>query len=145
MSNSASPRRFSPAARGQRQRHRAGQRGDAFHRLRLRRRRRPGLVGVDHQRGFVAECGAQFGQRLGDRAYCYLRSSLGELVVLVPVADSRFEGTVRLAVDAGALHFFDARSARWARMQRRPGRAGPRSSVVGLIHLHATAPAATGG
>jgi len=47
-------------------------------------------------------------EQLGDRAFCYLRSSLGELVLLAPEAQARLEGTLRLGVDAGALHFFDA-------------------------------------
>jgi len=47
-------------------------------------------------------------EQLGDRAYCYLRSSLGELVLMAPEADANLSGTLRLAIAPGALHFFDA-------------------------------------
>ena len=53
-------------------------------------------------------CETQAVEHLGDRAFCYLRSSLGELVVLAPDAQAQLSGTVRLAVRAEALHFFDA-------------------------------------
>jgi ABC-type sugar transport system ATPase subunit len=63
----------------------------------------PGEVGFA-----LAGCETQAVEHLGDRAYCYLRSAVGELVVLAPAAEDRLEGTLPLAVDAGALHFFDA-------------------------------------
>ena len=56
----------------------------------------------------LADCETQAVEHLGDRAFCYLRSSLGELVVLAPDAQSRLSGALTLAVDAGALHFFGA-------------------------------------
>ena len=56
----------------------------------------------------LLNCETQAVEHLGDRAFCYLRSGLGELVVLAPSADAQLAGTLRLAVDAGALHFFDA-------------------------------------
>ncbi len=56
-------------------------------------------------------CETQAMEHLGDRAYCYLRSHLGELVVLAPNADTALHGTVTLAVEAEALHFFDAQEA----------------------------------
>ena len=56
----------------------------------------------------LTDCETQAVEHLGDRAFCYLRSSLGELVVLAPDAQSRLSGALTLAVDAGALHFFGA-------------------------------------
>jgi ABC-type sugar transport system ATPase subunit len=56
----------------------------------------------------LADCETQAVEHLGDRAFCYLRSSLGELVVLAPDAQSRLSGALTLAVDADALHFFGA-------------------------------------
>jgi ABC-type sugar transport system ATPase subunit len=56
----------------------------------------------------LRDCETQAVEHLGDRAYCYLRSSLGEVVVLAPQADARPEGGLTLALDAAALHYFDA-------------------------------------
>jgi len=56
----------------------------------------------------LQDCETQAVEHLGDRTFCYLRSSLGELVVLAPDAQAQVSGTVRLAVRAEALHFFDA-------------------------------------
>jgi len=53
-------------------------------------------------------CETQAMEHLGDRAFCYLRCELGELVVLAPSADAQLSGTLRLAIDAGALRYFDA-------------------------------------
>ncbi len=63
----------------------------------------PGQVGLT-----LLDCETQAVEHLGDRAFCYLRSSLGELVVLAPEGEARLSGTVRLAVDVAALHLFDA-------------------------------------
>ena len=56
----------------------------------------------------LADCETQAVEHLGDRAFCYLRSSLGELVVLAPDAQSNLSGALTLAVDADSLHFFGA-------------------------------------
>jgi len=53
-------------------------------------------------------CETQAVEHLGDRAFSYLRSSLGELVVVAPDAEGRLQGDLSLAVRADALHFFDA-------------------------------------
>ncbi|MFY9512251.1 MAG: ABC transporter ATP-binding protein [Rubrivivax sp.] len=66
----------------------------------------PGQLGLT-----LHDCETQAVEHLGDRAFCYLRSSLGEIVVLAPDGDTRLSGTVSLAVDAQALHFFDAADA----------------------------------
>jgi ABC-type sugar transport system ATPase subunit len=66
----------------------------------------PGQVGLT-----LHDCETQAVEHLGDRAFCYLRSSLGELVVLAPDGDTRLSGTLPLAIDASALHFFDAADA----------------------------------
>ena len=69
---------------------------------------RIGVAG-DGQVGLtLQDCETQAVEHLGDRAFCYLRSSLGELVVLAPDGDTRLSGTLQLSVDASALHFFDA-------------------------------------
>ncbi|HWT21253.1 MAG TPA: sugar ABC transporter ATP-binding protein, partial [Variovorax sp.] len=47
-------------------------------------------------------------EQLGDRAYCYLRSSLGELVLMAPDGAADLSGTLRLAMAPASLHFFDA-------------------------------------
>ena len=54
------------------------------------------------------DCETQAVEQLGDRAFCYLRSSLGELVLLAPDAEARLSGSLHLALAASALHFFDA-------------------------------------
>jgi ABC-type sugar transport system ATPase subunit len=56
-------------------------------------------------------CETQAVEHLGDRAFCYLRSALGELVVVAPSDEVRLAGTLRLAVDAESLHFFDAQES----------------------------------
>jgi ABC-type sugar transport system ATPase subunit len=55
------------------------------------------------------DCETQAVEHLGDRAFCYLRSSLGELVVQAPEGQAGLSGTVQLAVDCAALHGFDER------------------------------------
>jgi ABC-type sugar transport system ATPase subunit len=62
-----------------------------------------GQVGIE-----LRHCVTQAVEHLGDRAYCYLRSSLGDLVVLAVDAQLRLEGDLQLAIDMNALHFFDA-------------------------------------
>jgi ABC-type sugar transport system ATPase subunit len=69
---------------------------------------RLGEAGPDEAQFVLRNCETQAMEHLGDRAFCYLRSAQGELVVLAPRADARLEGTLRLAVDVGSLHFFDA-------------------------------------
>jgi ABC-type sugar transport system ATPase subunit len=64
----------------------------------------PGQVGIE-----LYDCETQAMEHLGDRAFCYLRSSLGDLVVLAPDADSHLSGRLSLAVNVDALHFFDSR------------------------------------
>jgi ABC-type sugar transport system ATPase subunit len=59
----------------------------------------------------LRDCETQVIEHLGDRAFCYLRSSLGELVVVAPSDAAGLAGTLRLAVDAASLHFFDAQEA----------------------------------
>ena len=59
----------------------------------------------------LQDCETQAVEHLGDRAYCYLRSNMGELVVLAPDVDSSFHGRLTLAIDVSALHFFDSREA----------------------------------
>jgi ABC-type sugar transport system ATPase subunit len=59
----------------------------------------------------LQDCETQAVEHLGDRAYCYLRSNIGELVVLAPDVDSSFHGRLTLAIDVSALHFFDSREA----------------------------------
>ena len=61
-----------------------------------------GELGLD-----VKNCETQAIEHLGDRAYAYLRCSLGELVVITPDADAPIAGDVRLALDEASLHFFD--------------------------------------
>ena len=56
----------------------------------------------------LRDCETLAVEYLGDRTFCYLRSSLGELVVLAPEAESRLGGALRIAVEARALHLFDA-------------------------------------
>jgi ABC-type sugar transport system ATPase subunit len=59
----------------------------------------------------LRDCETQAVEHLGDRAFCYLRCSLGELVVVAPSDNAGLAGTLRLAVDGAALHFFDAQEA----------------------------------
>ena len=54
-------------------------------------------------------CETQAVEQLGDRAFVYLQSTLGPLVLLAPGDGPALEGTLRLALDPSALHFFDAR------------------------------------
>jgi len=56
----------------------------------------------------LRDCETQAVEQLGDRAFCYLRSALGELVLLAPTAEPRLGGTLRLSIPVGSLHFFDA-------------------------------------
>jgi ABC-type sugar transport system ATPase subunit len=72
---------------------------------------RLGEAGPGQVQIVLHDCETQAVEHLGDRAFCYLRSSLGELVVLAPDAGAQLQGTLRLAVDAQALHFFDGAEA----------------------------------
>ena len=54
-------------------------------------------------------CETQAVEQLGDRAFVYLQSTLGPLVLLAPGDGPALEGHLRLALDPAALHFFDAR------------------------------------
>ncbi|MBU1361002.1 MAG: ATP-binding cassette domain-containing protein [Gammaproteobacteria bacterium] len=56
----------------------------------------------------LRDCEVQAVEHLGDRAFCYLRSDLGEVVVLAPELGMGDAGTLQLAIEAKALHFFDA-------------------------------------
>jgi ABC-type sugar transport system ATPase subunit len=69
---------------------------------------RLGEAGPDQLQIELRDCETQAVEHLGDRAFCYLRSERGELVVLAPSAEARLAGTLRLAIDVDALHFFDA-------------------------------------
>lgn len=55
----------------------------------------------------LAGCETQAVEHLGDRAFCYLRSALGEVVVLAPDAQWQLEGQLTLAIRTESLHFFD--------------------------------------
>ena len=46
-------------------------------------------------------------EQLGDRAFCYLRSSLGELVLLTPGTQTDVPRQLTLSIAPQALHFFD--------------------------------------
>jgi hypothetical protein len=46
------------------------------------------------------------GQRLGERGYWYLRSSLRELAVLTTDTQIRLEGNLQLAIGTTAFRFF---------------------------------------
>ena len=59
-------------------------------------------------------CETQAVEHLGDRAFCYLRCSIGELVVLAPEDAPRIEGDVQLALDVSALQLFDAQGLAFA-------------------------------
>ena len=56
----------------------------------------------------LRDCDVQAIEHLGDRAFCYLRTDLGELVVMAPDAGIEPAGSLQLAIDAASLHFFDA-------------------------------------
>jgi ABC-type sugar transport system ATPase subunit len=56
----------------------------------------------------LRDCETLAVEQLGDRAFCYLRSALGELVLLAPTAEPRLGGTLRLCIAPESLHFFDA-------------------------------------
>ena len=66
----------------------------------------PGQVALE-----LADCETLAVEQLGDRAFCYLRSPLGELVLLTPGADTELPRTLHLALSPEALHFFDANEA----------------------------------
>jgi ABC-type sugar transport system ATPase subunit len=55
----------------------------------------------------LRDCETQAVEHLGDRAFCYLRCALGELVVMAPDDGRVLQGSVHLAIDVAALHFFD--------------------------------------
>ena len=71
------------------------------------------LAGADANsvRLALRDCETQAVEHLGDRAFCYVRSHLGELTVLAPDAESRLDGDVTLAVAPGWLHYFGANEA----------------------------------
>jgi ABC-type sugar transport system ATPase subunit len=54
----------------------------------------------------LSDCETQAIEQLGDRAFCYLRSALGDLVLLAPSDQAQLGGSLRLALDPNALHFF---------------------------------------
>jgi len=68
---------------------------------------RLGEAGPGQAQLVLEGCETQAVEHLGDRAFCYLRCNLGELVVLAPSADAQLQGALRLAIDGEALHFFD--------------------------------------
>ena len=55
----------------------------------------------------LGTCETQAVEHLGDRAFCYLRSALGEVVVLANDAEAQLSGNLNLAVGLDSLHFFD--------------------------------------
>jgi ABC-type sugar transport system ATPase subunit len=61
----------------------------------------PGEIGLE-----LRDCETIAVEQLGDRAFCYLRSALGELVLLSVGSDNRLAGTLRLALAPSTLHFF---------------------------------------
>ena len=63
----------------------------------------PGQVAIT-----LDECETLAVEQLGDRAFCYLRSSLGELVLLTPGAETEVPRRLTLSLAPEALHFFDA-------------------------------------
>ena len=63
----------------------------------------PGEIGLE-----LRDCETIAVEQLGDRAFCYLRCALGELVLLSLGTDNRLAGTLRLALSPSTLHFFDA-------------------------------------
>ena len=56
----------------------------------------------------LRDCETLAVEQLGDRAFCYLRSALGELVLLAPTADPQLSGTLRLSIAPESLYFFGA-------------------------------------
>ena len=56
----------------------------------------------------LRDCETLAVEQLGDRAFCYLRSALGELVLLAPTANPQLSGTLRLSIAPESLHFFGA-------------------------------------
>ena len=62
----------------------------------------PGQLGLSLQ-----DCETQAVEHLGDRAFCYLRTSLGELVVQAPEGSPKLQGRLQLAIDPEHLHGFD--------------------------------------
>jgi ABC-type sugar transport system ATPase subunit len=64
----------------------------------------PGQVAIT-----LDECETLAVEQLGDRAFCYLRSSLGELVLLTPGAETEVPRRLTLSLAPEALHFFDAK------------------------------------
>ncbi len=69
---------------------------------------RLGEAGAGQVQLELTDCETQAVEHLGDRAFCYLRSSLGEFVVLAPTAEATLAGTLRLVINVDSLHFFDA-------------------------------------
>jgi len=69
---------------------------------------RLGDAGLGDVQFEVPGCETQAVEHLGDRTFCYLRSVLGDLVIPTPADDVLPAGTLRIAVDARALHAFDA-------------------------------------
>jgi ABC-type sugar transport system ATPase subunit len=63
----------------------------------------PGQVQMD-----IEGCATQAVEHLGDRAFCYLQSELGDWAMLAPESGTPPLGALRVAVAAAALHFFDA-------------------------------------
>ena len=63
----------------------------------------PGQVALE-----LRDCETLAVEQLGDRAFCYLRSSLGELVLLTPGAETALPRDLQLSLAPEALHFFDA-------------------------------------
>jgi len=63
----------------------------------------PGQVALE-----LRDCETLAVEQLGDRAFCYLRSSLGELVLLTPGAETTLPRDLQLSLAPEALHFFDA-------------------------------------
>jgi ABC-type sugar transport system ATPase subunit len=63
----------------------------------------PGQVSLE-----LHDCETLAVEQLGDRAFCYLRSSLGELVLLTPGTETDLPRELKLSLAPEALHFFDA-------------------------------------
>jgi ABC-type sugar transport system ATPase subunit len=68
---------------------------------------RPGLAAPGQVALALVDCETVAIEHLGDRAYCYLSTNLGELVVLARDAEERLAGALTLALDPQALYFFD--------------------------------------
>lgn len=54
----------------------------------------------------VRDCETQAVEHLGDRAFCYLRTSIWEVVVLAPSAEARQRGELQLSLSPADLRFF---------------------------------------